>query len=188
MEPTDAALVLACRAGDEAAWETLVSRFRRLVYTIARRAGLDAEQAADVFQRVFLLLVERLDQIEQPERISAWLATTTKHESWRVGRRQTTAHAHAAPPATDGVPLEVRDDDPLPDQVVVQIEEQAMVRGAVDLLDARCQQLLELLFYRPDPASYAEIAAQVGIAEGSIGPVRARCLERLRRHLERAGF
>jgi RNA polymerase sigma factor (sigma-70 family) len=76
----------------------------------------------------------------------------------------------------------------LPDQAVVRVEEESMVRNAVDRIDERCRQLLELLFYRPDPPPYAEVAAQLGIAEGSIGPTRARCLERLRVQLANAGF
>ena len=189
MPRSDAAVVEACRRGDEAAWEELVNRFRRLVYAVPRRSGLDAEQSADVFQRVFMLLVERLDDIEQPERISAWLVTTAKHETWRVGRRQTTARARAAV-AEDAISAtgEMPDQDPLPDQVLVQLEERSLVQNAVEQLDARCRQLLELLFYRADPAPYSEIAAIVGIAEGSIGPIRARCLEHLRRDLQARGF
>ncbi|HKP13543.1 MAG TPA: sigma factor, partial [Blastocatellia bacterium] len=84
MKLSDEALVLACRRGDETAWETLVERFQRLVYTISRRAGLDEDAAADVFQNVFASLVERLDRIEQPDRIQAWLVTTAKRETWRA--------------------------------------------------------------------------------------------------------
>src|SRR4051794_21668446 len=88
MEPSDESLVLACRSGDAIAWEQLVDRYQRLVFSIARHAGLDHEQSADVFQHVFARLVERLDQIEQPKLISAWLATTTRHEAWRFSRRE----------------------------------------------------------------------------------------------------
>src|SRR5689334_7840289 len=84
MQPSNEALVQACRAGDATAWETLVDRYQRLVYSIARHSGLDAEQSADVFQRVFDLLVEALPRIERPALIGAWLATTARHEAWRV--------------------------------------------------------------------------------------------------------
>ena len=187
-ELSDAALVEACRQGNEAAWEVLVNRFRRLVFTIPRRAGLDAEQSADVFQRVFELLVGRLDELEQPERVGAWLATAAKHETWRIGRRQATVKARTAAPDREGVELEVRDTDPLPEQTLVHAEEQALVRASVDRLDDRCRQLLDLLFYRAEPLPYAQVAVEVGIAEGSIGPIRARCLERLKRLLDEADF
>src|SRR5262245_65885826 len=88
MELSDEALVLACRRGDASAWETLVGRYHRLVYAIPRRAGLDREQSADVCQRTFAVLVEKIDRIEQPARIGAWLATTAKRETWRISRRE----------------------------------------------------------------------------------------------------
>ena len=88
MEPSDESLVLACRNGDATAWEQLVDRYQGLVFSIARHAGLDQEQSADVFQRVFARLVERLGQIEQPALIGAWLATTTRHEAWRFSQRE----------------------------------------------------------------------------------------------------
>src|SRR5262245_15584979 len=88
MEPSDEALVLACRNGDTVAWERLVDRYQRLVYSIARHAGLDQEQSADVFQLVFAALVEHLGKIEQPALIGAWLVTTARHEAWRFSRRE----------------------------------------------------------------------------------------------------
>src|SRR5262245_58784523 len=84
MEQSDKQLLLACRRVDESAWETLVNRYQRLVYAIPRRAGLDEDQAAEVFQDVFAVLVEELNEIEQPERLQAWLVTTAKRKTWRV--------------------------------------------------------------------------------------------------------
>src|SRR5688572_32311732 len=88
MQPSDEQLVQACQRGDEDAWEQLIARYRRLVYTIPRRAGLDDDLAAEVFQRVFITLLESIDRIEQPARISTWLVTTTRRETWRTGRRE----------------------------------------------------------------------------------------------------
>ncbi len=188
-ELTDAALVLACKRGDQAAWEELVTRFRWMVYSIPRRAGLDEEQASDVFQRVFTLLVERIDRLDQPDRVGAWLVTTAKHETWRLWRRHATARTRAVDPSTDASGEDdLPDRAPLPDEVLEQMEEQHLVRTAVDRLDDRCRRLLDLLFYRPEPAPYGEVAAALGIAEGSVGPIRARCLERLRRHLAAGGY
>src|SRR5215475_11346356 len=90
MEPSDEALVLACRRGDAAAWETLIARYQRLVFSIPRRAGLDADLSAEVFQQVFTVLLEKLDRIEQPRYIGAWLATTARREAHRIRRRERT--------------------------------------------------------------------------------------------------
>jgi RNA polymerase sigma factor (sigma-70 family) len=188
MELSDEALVLACRRGDASAWEALVGRYQRLVYAIPRRAGLDRDQSADVCQRVFAILVEKIDQIEQPTRIGAWLATAAKRESWRISQREQTSIAtkHLATENQPGE--EPLDDMLLPDEELLRLEEQHTVRLAVAQLDDRCRQLLILLFYRPEAPPYAEVAAALGMSEGSIGPTRARCLLKLRHILDSVGF
>jgi RNA polymerase sigma factor (sigma-70 family) len=185
MEPSDEALILACRAGEATAWELLVDRYEPLVYSIARRAGLDREQSVDVFQRVFAVLVEHLGQIEKPALIGAWLATTARHEAWRVSRRGRVIQftsldmPEVAEPLAEGL---------LPEELVLRLEEYQVVRTAVASLDQRCRRLLTLLFYRKDVAPYAEIAATLGMHEGSIGPTRARCLRKLRQLLNELNF
>ncbi len=183
IDATDEALVLACRDGNAEAWEMLVGRYQRLVYSIPRRAGLDEETAADVFGHVFATLVEHLDRLEQPSRIGAWLATTAKRESWRISR---TSRRYVASISTDGTDegSEPPDADPLPEETLVRMEEQHRVRAAVGRLDERCSKLLTQLFYQQESPAYSEIAASLGIPEGSIGPTRARCLHKLRRILE----
>lgn len=188
MELSDEALVLACRRGDTSAWEALVSRYQRLAYAIPRRAGLDREQSADVCQRVFVILVEKIDQIEQPARIGAWLATAAKHETWRISRREQAAGAMKHLTGDDQFAEGPVADTFLPDEELLRLEEQHTVRLAVAQLDQRCRRLLTLLFYRPDVPPYAEIAAALGMSEGSIGPTRARCLQKLRGLLDSVGF
>jgi RNA polymerase sigma factor (sigma-70 family) len=185
MEPSDEALILACRAGEATAWEMLVDRFEPLVYSIARRAGLDHEQSVDVFQRVFASLIEHLGQIEQPALIRAWLATTARHEAWRVSRRGRVIQFTSLDMPEVVEPLA---DEPLPEELVLRLEEYQVVRTAVASLDERCRKLLTLLFYRADVAPYAEIAATMGMNEGSIGPTRARCLRKLRQLLDELNF
>ncbi|HWQ11725.1 MAG TPA: sigma-70 family RNA polymerase sigma factor [Roseiflexaceae bacterium] len=179
MEPSDAELVLGCRRGEEAAWDALVGRYQRPVTAIARRAGLDAEQAADVLQRVLTALVEQLDRIEHPELIGAWLLTAARREAWRQRRRERTAGGTLDDLARGGE----ASNGPAPDEDMLRSEERDAVQTALNALDERCRRLLMLLFERPDPPSYAAIAASLGVGEGSIGPTRARCLEKLRRLL-----
>jgi len=186
MEPSDESLIIACRRGDAQAWETLSTRYHGLIYNVGRRAGLDREQAADVCQNVFAILARKLDQIEQPAQIGAWLPTTARHEAWKLRQRE---RASALAASYD----EHEADTPaerslLPEEWLVRLEEQHTVRLAVASLDERCRTLLTLLFYRRDPAPYAEIAALLGIPEGSIGPQRGRCLRKLRHILNGMGF
>jgi RNA polymerase sigma factor (sigma-70 family) len=186
MEPSDKALVLACREGNPAAWETLVERYQRLIFAIPRRAGLDEDQCAEVFQHVFTTLVEKLDSIEQPDRIKAWLVTTALRESRRLSRRARTVGS--LPTVTDedqDQDDDISDGGLLPEEILLRLEQQDTVRAALAKLDERCRLLLTLLFYRPDPPSYTEIAQALGTTEGSIGPTRVRCLEKLRRLLDK---
>lgn len=184
MEPSDEALVLACRRGDTTAWETIVSRYQRLIYSIPRRAGLSEEAAADVFQHVFATLVEKLETIEQPARLGAWLVTTARRETWRVSRRERTIASVGGDDEDEAIA--VTDPAPLPDELLLRLEAQHQVRSIVLALDERCRTLLTLLFYRREPPPYAEIAAALGTSEGSIGPTRARCLEKVRKRLDGA--
>jgi RNA polymerase sigma factor (sigma-70 family) len=183
MDESDLQLVLACRRGDQLAWEKLIRRYQRLIYAIPLRAGLDDEQAAEIFQDVFTTFFQKLNDIEQPEKLHAWLVTTARRKTWRTiskaqGRSHTDTEAHEA--AT------VRDETPLPDEQLLLLEEQHRIRTAVSMLDERCQKLVQLLFYRTEPSPYAEIAASLGIPEGSIGPTRARCLGKLLRILKKS--
>jgi RNA polymerase sigma factor (sigma-70 family) len=181
MEPNDADLIRACRAGDEAAWDVLVERYQKLVYTIGRRAGLEHDQASEVFQRVFATLVEQLDNIERPEQIGAWLVTTARRESWRLRRRERTSGLVLGNAAEQ---LRSVQSDYQPDERLLRLEEQDAVRAALDVLDGRCRRLLMLLFETSEPPSYAAVAAALGMSAGSVGPTRARCLEKLRRIFE----
>lgn len=185
IETSDEILILACRRGDAKAWITLFTRYQRLIYTIARRAGLDKDQSEDILQYVFATLLEKLDTITQPERIRAWLVTTARREAWRLRQRERVAVLSLS---DDGHTEALLDVLPIPDNVLMRLEEQHLVRLAVEMLDPRCQKMLNLLYYRPDPLSYAEVAAELGMSEGSIGPVRARCLQKLRRILQELGF
>ncbi len=186
MVQDDSSLIAACRQGDAAAWEALVLRYQRLIYSIPSRAGLDAQQSAEVFQSVFARLIEHLGRLEQPDRVQAWLVTTAKRETWRLLRQRTAAGKEIS--ADDEAVQELPDHLPLPHETVQKLEDQHMVRLALEQLDARCRRLLALLYYQEAPPSYTDVASELGIPSGSIGPTRARCLQKLRRHLTQAGF
>src|SRR5438045_6853471 len=143
MQLTDQHLLLACRRGDQSAWEALVNRYQRLIYTIPRRAGLDEDQAADVFQEVFTTLFEKLDVIEQPDRLQAWLVTTAKRRTWRLVAESRTRRLYPDDGDVDDELNSVPDETPLPEEVLVQIEEQHMVRVAVSSMDERWRKLIE---------------------------------------------
>ena len=186
MQPTDRELLTACRGGDESSWEVLVERYQRLIYAIPRRAGLNEDQAAEVFQEVFATLLQKLDDITDPDRLHAWLVTTARRKTWRLMSKERLLHpANTGDEERDEELTSVVDNAPLPDETLVRLEEQHRIRAALLSLDERCQKLLSLLYYRPEPPSYAEIAAAFGTSEGSIGPTRARCLKKMLQLLEK---
>lgn len=187
----DATLLLACRRGDSEAWAALIARYQKLIYAIPRRAGLDDDQCADIFQQTFQSLFEHLDRIDQPERVRAWLVTTAKRATERLQQRN--ARWQALPESNEAAGDETPqqewlDPAPLPEEVITQLEDQHLVRTGVAALEERCRRLLTMLFYDPQQLPYAEIAAQIGIPTGSIGPTRNRCLQKLRTALQKMGF
>ncbi len=185
-ELADADLVARCRAGEQVAWRALVTRFQHLVYTVPRRAGLDEAAAGDVFQATFARLFEHLDRLQQPERVQAWLVTTARRETLRLLAERSRPHVSAAASDDEGDdPLAaVPDPAPLPEAVLDELQQQHRLRRALERLDERSRTLLECLFLADPVPPYAEIAARLQMPEGSIGPTRARALQKLRRALE----
>ena len=171
-------LVTRARTGDKQAWDALVERYAPLVWSICRRYRLSEADAQDVGQSVWLRLLEQLGNLRDPAAIPGWLATTTRHECGRVLRR-----VHSPQAAALGI-----DADDIPDEQAVTAEEEvllaerhAALREAFTHLPPSFQQVLALLIQDP-PMPYAQISATLGIPIGSIGPIRRRCLEKLRSH------
>lgn len=178
-------LVSAAAKGDGASWDALVQRFGGLVWSVTRAYRLSPADAADVFQTTWLRLTEHLDRIEKPGQVGAWLATTARRESLRISR----SHSRMVP--TDEATLVAlgQSDDYSPEQAVLDAEaallaseRAASLWRAFGRLAKRCRDLLRVLMASPPP-SYAEVAAALDIPVGSIGPTRARCLQRLREEL-----
>lgn len=176
MSADDADLVLIveqARDGDSAAWESLITRFGGLVAAIARQCRLSDADVAEVSQTTWLRLVENLDRIQQPERLGAWLATTSRRESLRIATQRVVVSTN------DLVHLMVDERaDPL-DAALLREEQECAIRVAAERLSPRCQRLLGLLM-GDDDLPYKEIAEQLRMPIGSIGPTRGRCLEHLR--------
>lgn len=182
---TDAELVLACRRGSETAWNELVERFQRLIVTIPRRAGLSEEQSADVFQEVFLTLFEKLDEIEQPKKIRSWLVTTAKFKTWGAVRGTKNLYSPATDEEMEAEMANLPDAAPLADVRLIELELQHQIRTALKELEAKCRAILSMIYLRDTAASYAEVGRAIGVGETSISPLRARCLKKLAKILEK---
>ena len=180
----DALLVARCRQGDAAAWRSLVKRHHRLVYAIVMRLGLDEHGAADVFQTVFARLVQHLPRIADPARLQGWIAVTAKREALlqlRRGRR-TVSMSGNGDDGDDGPGWDLVDESPRPGDALDELQQLARLRRALDQLDERSRTLLLLLFRSDgEKVAYEDVARQLGLPIGSIGPTRARSLEKLRK-------
>lgn len=183
-DPAVIALVTQARDGDQGAWNEIVDRYAPLVWVICRRYQLNRSDTDDVAQTVWLLLVEQLGRLRQPAALPGWIATTTARECLRV-LRTASRHDHAELPA-DGQ-LSPGQSPPLTEQEILAAELNAAVRAAFSQLPDRCRELLSLLISDP-PLSYAQISDKLSVKIGSIGPQRARCLDRMRHSPALAAF
>jgi RNA polymerase sigma factor (sigma-70 family) len=169
-------LVARARNGDELAWDALVELYAPLIWSVCRRYRLTRADAEDVAQVVWLYLAGQLGRIRDPAAIPAWLVTTTRRQCVRVRRA-----ALRSCPAGYVLDVEAVPDDKgmTAEQELLVAERHAALREALARLPPGCRQLLTLLIADP-PVPYIEISARLGISVGSIGPSRARCLEKLR--------
>jgi RNA polymerase sigma factor (sigma-70 family) len=175
-------LVRAAASGSGSAWEALVDRFAPLVWNICMRYKLSRHDAADVSQNVWLRLTERLDTIREPSALAGWLATTTRRECLATFRN----HRSEVPNAME---LDVADDVESTDparNILFSERHDALLAALAELPEA-ARSLLLLLMADP-PRTYRQISDELGIPIGSIGPTRARYLERLRQSPALAGF
>ena len=182
---SDAELVAACRHGDESAWNKLVDRYQRLIITIPRRAGLSEEQAADILQEVFLTLFEKLDEIEQPDKIRSWIVTTAKFKTWGAVRGEKNFYSPESEEEMEAEMANLPDASPLAEEVLIELEQQHLIRTALKKLGDKCQKILSMIYLQDAAASYAEVARKIGVGETSISPLRARCLKKLAKILSK---
>lgn len=183
VDRSDAEIVRACRKGDQTAWDDLVGRYQRLIYAIPRRAGLSEERCADVFQEVFVTLLEKIDAIEKPEKIRSWIVTTAKFKTWSSVRAEKGLYSPETEEEMEAEMAALPDAAPLADEQLVRLEQQHLIRTAMNMLEERCRMILSMIYLRESAASYAEVAAKVGVGETSISPLRTRCLKKLEKIL-----
>ena len=173
----DAALVARCLGGESRAWSALVLRHGPLVYAVARRAGLSADDQADVFQNTWHVAIEELRRLRDSAAFPGWIARIARHQSMRV--RRSYGIARRAMPHVAKEDLDLA----LPDVALAALDERRKVALAIGRIGRRCRELLEALYYGDSPVEYREVSERLAMPIGSIGPTRARCLEKLEREI-----
>lgn len=174
----DADLVRGCLAGEAAAWEQLLHRYRRLIYSVPMAFRFTNEDADDVFQRVAMKLIEGLPKLRDPAALPSWLATVARHE----------CHAlHRVESRNVDTPVEDHDPGVEPPDLIAALETVAQEHAmavALERLDDPCRSLLTMLYVDDPTPPYDEIAKRLGRPIGSLGPTRSRCLGKLRKLYE----
>lgn len=183
-EATDAELIEKCLAGEEDAWAALIERYQQLIYSIPYRYGATPEEAADVFQAVCVDLLSELPKLRETAALKSWLATLTAHRCFHWKKRK---KAKDADSLEDLAAEPVAETDTVA-QIIEQAETSQAVRDAIRALSRRCAELVRMLFFDDPPLPYKEVAQKLGLAIGSIGFIRGRCLDKLRRELESQGI
>lgn len=179
-DKSDDDLIQACRQGDARAWQAVVNKYKRLVFSIALNCGLSQEDAADISQITFTIMFESLDQFYADTRLAPWLATVARRHSWRLlerYRRESTKEDEDLSQSLTAV-IDLSSKEEMEHWATLQWLDQKFTQ-----LDKRCQKLLLQLYFSPEHPSYAEVAAKMDMPTSSVSPIRARCLKRLKKIL-----
>lgn len=169
------------RAGENKAWRELIHHFQALVYSLATRAGLSSTEAADCFQHTWIALYEHRHNIQDSRRLPGWIVTTVRREAFRrkkSGLRKVSIDDISEPESALADPSEEME----------LAEQQHYLQAGLSRLDERCRSLLNSLFYEEDEATYEGLAREHRLSINAIGPLRKRCLARLKTLLEEEGF
>ncbi len=164
---SDQDLLDGCRAGRADAWEALVARYEALIFSVAIHGGVSREDAADITQATFAALLDGMPSLRDDDRLSSWLVTVALRQLSRTRRR-----------------LERERPSGLYEQLSVdpagEWERVAALQEALRHLGSPCGELIHALYFDHSQPTYTVIARRMGRAVGGLGPMRARCLERLR--------
>lgn len=181
---TNQKLVRGCLNGEEAAWDAFLEKYKHLIFSIPVKNGFSPDDAADIFQAVCMDVLRELPKLREPDALPKWLIQITSHRCFHWRREQQRLVS------TDfQQEREVADERQAErDEVIAEAEREQILREAVTSLPSRCHRLVQMLFFDSHVRSYEEVARSLGLATGSIGFIRQRCLKKLRLKLETMGF
>jgi RNA polymerase sigma factor (sigma-70 family) len=178
----DAQLIQQCLKGSEAAWSTLIEKYKSLIFSIPIRYGFSQEDSADIFQAVCMDLLTELPRLREPTALAGWLIQVARNKCFHRKQAQQSSRVQ-----------EVDDLDSFasiaePEGLAAQAEQEQILREAMSQLSPRCRHLVQMLFFEMPVRPYEEVAQALDLATGSIGFIRRRCLSQLRKQLEQLGF
>lgn len=181
---TDNELVKGCLKGNEDDWNALLDKYKNLIFSIPIRYGLNREEAADIFQTVCLDLIQEMPKLRDPKALPKWLMQVTSHKCYHWKRQSQRIvsqddEENKVPESSEPARAELD---------LHEVEGEQMLRQAIAGLAGRCKELIQMLFYEEPSRPYQQVAASLGLATGSIGLLRQKCLDRLKKQLDSLGF
>jgi RNA polymerase sigma factor (sigma-70 family) len=182
---SDERLVALCLKGDEQAWADLVDKYKNLIYSIPIKLGM-YDDAADIFQSVCVDLLSDLSKLREPKALPKWLMQVCYHKCLEH-RNRAKKQVQLEDEDAENLPAP-RSGSALPEEMLAQLQREQMVRDVVASLSQRCERMVRMLFFESPPRPYEDVAKELGIATGSIGFIRGRCLTGLKKKLEQMGF
>jgi RNA polymerase sigma factor (sigma-70 family) len=186
-DSSDERLIGRCLKGDQEAWSALIDKYKNLIYSIPVKLGMH-QDAADIFQSVCVDLLSELPRLREHRALPKWLMQTCYHKCLRC-QRVAERMVDLAPDGADvAALLPASSVEDLPEHMLVQLEQEQILRDAISGLPEKCGQMVRLLFFEIPPRPYENIAEELGMATGSIGAIRGRCLAQLKKQLEKRGF
>ncbi len=178
----DSRLVQECLKGKESAWSALIGKYKNLIFSIPMKYGFSEEDSADIFQAVCMDLLAELPLLRKPDALGGWLIQVTRNKCYHRKQEQQRYRIQ-----------EIGDYEPYgsgeaPENLVSQVQQEQLLREALLELSPRCQQLVHMLFFETPARPYQQVAKDLRLAPGSIGFIRRRCLDKLRKRLEQMDF
>ena len=178
---SDERLVRECLNGNQESWSALIEKYKKLIYSIPVKWALPREEADDIFQAVCVDLYTELSRLREPRALPKWLIQTTLHKCAKYRRQQ-------ARFSDEEITEDLGPSGASTDLIVQEVEQEQTLRDSIAAVAGRCAEMIRLLFFETPARAYADIAQELGIATGSVGFIRGRCLERLRKELLSRGW
>lgn len=179
---SDSHLVQECLQGKEAAWSALIAKYKNLIFSIPVRYGFSEEDSADIFQAVCMDLLTELPSLREPDALAGWLVQVTRNKCFH---RKKVQQRHQVQEIDD---LDSYASPAEPEGLALQVQQEQMLREALSVLSPRCQRLVQMLFFETPVRPYQQVSEDLKLAQGSIGFIRRRCLDKLRTRLEEMGY
>lgn len=189
LQPPAEDLIARCLSHEDSAWAEFLHRYQRLIYSTILKVGLPPDEQAEAFQASITAIYSQLPRLRQHEKLISWIVGI----AWRQAVNQIRARRRQVPIGfveDAALAQSLAPPSPVspPDQTRLELEQAQQAQEAMGALSERCRRLLSYFFYEDPVPDYNEIARREGVPVGSLGPTRARCLEKMRRYFSERGW